>query len=81
MENADDFNDTLGAGSYPEPPEKKEKHFYGKVVLTFNIDADIPRHWNIDDIEDDLKRNLKDYVGLYDYEDIDIDIYGVKGLD
>ena len=39
MEN--DFNDTLGAGSYPEPPEEKEKKITGKIVITYDLDEDI----------------------------------------
>lgn len=69
-----DINDTLGAGSYPEPSEEKEKHISGKVVLTFEIDSQVPSNWDIEDIEDDLKRNLREYVGLYDYEEIEIDL-------
>jgi len=79
MEN--DFSDTLGAGSYPEPPKSKEKHINGKVVLTFDIDSDVPSDWNIEDVKNDLKRNLKDYVGLYDYEDMDIDLSWEEDLD
>jgi len=67
-------NDTLGVGSYPEPLEEKEKYISGKVVLTFEIDSEVPSDWDIEDIEDDLKRNLREYVGLYDYEEIEIDL-------
>ncbi|MCM1052483.1 MAG: hypothetical protein NC483_00675 [Ruminococcus sp.] len=63
-----------GAGSYPEPPEIKENHINGKVMLTFDIDADVPSNWTLEDVEDDLKRNLRDYVGLYDFEEIEVNI-------
>jgi len=71
MEN----NDTLGAGSYPEPPEEKEKNISGEVTITFNINATIPRNWDEEDIEADIKERLGDYIDLNDYRSIDVEVY------
>lgn len=72
MEN--DFNDTLGAGSYPEPPEEKMQTISGKVVITYDIEADVPDKWDKETIIADIKENLDDYIHLKEYEDIEIDL-------
>ena len=43
MVETSDFRDTLGAGNYPEPPEEKMQTISGKVVITYDIEADVPR--------------------------------------
>ena len=73
MEN--DFNDTLGAGNYPEPPEEKEKNVSGQVTITFNISAEVPEDWDDEDIEEDIKERLSDYIDLNDYRTIDVEVY------
>jgi hypothetical protein len=75
MIEANDFNDTLGAGSYPEPPEEKEKNVSGQVTITFNIRAEVPEDWDDEDIEEDIKERLSDYVDLNDYRTIDVEVY------
>ena len=69
-----DSSDALGAGSYPDPPEYAEKDISGTVILTFRLDASIPANWNDDDIINDIKENLDDYIYIKDYEDIEVDI-------
>lgn len=68
-------NDTLGAGSYPESQEEKEKNISGQVTITFNINATVPEDWNDEDIEEDIKENLSDYIDLNDYRTIDVEVY------
>lgn len=75
MVEANDFNDTLGAGSYPEPLEEKEKNISGEVTITFNINATIPEDWNEDKIEEDIKDKLSEYIDLNDYRTIDVEVY------
>lgn len=67
-------NDTLGAGSYSEPSEYKEKNITGKIVATFDLDALVPYNWDSEDVKNDIEENLKDYVDLCDYIDLDIDL-------
>lgn len=81
MVETSDFNDTLGAGSYPEPPEEKEKKITGKIVITYDLDAVAPSKWDKETIVADIKENLDDYIYLKDYEDIDVDFYGVEEFD
>ena len=69
-----DSSDALGAGSYPSPIEDEEQVISGEVTLTYRIDASVPKSWDRDRIEDDIKENLDDYVDFYEYKDIDIDI-------
>lgn len=72
MEN--DFNDTLGAGSYPEPTEEKMQTISGKVVITYDIEADVPDKWDKETIIADIKENLDDYVYALDFKNMDIDL-------
>lgn len=74
MVETSDFNDTLGAGSYPEPPEEKERSISGKVVITYDIEGDVPDKWDKETIIADIKENLDDYIHLKEYEDIEIDL-------
>lgn len=73
MEN--NFSDTLGAGSYPEPLEQQEKNISGEVTITFNIEATVPESWDEDEIEKDIKECLGDYIDLNDYRTIDVEVY------
>lgn len=57
MEN--DFNDTLGAGSYPTPPELKEKCYRFKCLCEVEIDC-----WGKD------KEDAEQYCNLQDYADL-----------
>ncbi len=68
-----DFNDTLGAGSYPEP-EYYEKDIIGKIVITYDLDASIPSNWNYEDTISNIKESLNDYIDLSDYKDIEIEL-------
>lgn len=52
----------LGAGSYPEPPEIKEKEVNVKVYLTFELNYLVPENWSKEDIVEDIKENLDDFV-------------------
>lgn len=65
---------SLNVTDYPTLPEEKEKSIGGKIILTFDIDAEVPESWNREDIIDNIKENLSDYIDLHDYEEIDIDI-------
>lgn len=69
-----DSSDALGAGSYPEPLEGVEKDIYGTVTITYRIDASVPSKWDNEDIINDIKNNLDDYINVKEYEDIEVDI-------
>jgi hypothetical protein len=51
----------LGAGSYPEPPETKEKHIKANVTISFVLEYDVPEDWDRDLIVQDIKENLNDF--------------------
>jgi hypothetical protein len=65
---------SLNVTDYSTPPEVPEKQIGGKIILTFDIDTEVPENWNEEDIKYDIKRNLRDYIGLYDYEEIEIEL-------
>ena len=74
MVETSDFRDTLGAGNYPEPPEEKMQTISGKIVITYDIEADVPRKWDKENIIADIKENLDDYVYALDFKNMDIDL-------
>lgn len=61
-------------GTYPEPPEIEENNITGTLIITYHIDADVPKKWDKKDILEDIKQNLTEYISLSDYEDIEIDV-------
>lgn len=70
----DDYQDTLGAGSYPSPYEEKEREVTGTVVLTYKIKANFPDSWNQNDIEEALENYLFDYIDYKNFDDMELDI-------
>lgn len=69
-----DSSDALGAGSYPSPIEEEEQLVTGEVTVTYQIYDYVPKNWNIDQIEDDIKENLGEYIDIREFKDIEIDI-------
>ncbi len=69
-----DSSDALGAGNYPSPIEEEEQVISGEITLTYRIDASVPKSWDIDQIEDDIKENLDEYIDIREFKDIEIDI-------
>lgn len=69
-----DSSDALGAGSYPSPVEEEEQLVTGEITLTYKIYEYAPKDWDRDQIEDDIKENLDEYVDIREFEDIEIDI-------
>lgn len=69
-----DSSDALGAGSYPSPADD-EQRVCGQIVVTYKIDTYAPKNWDIEEIYEDIKRNIDEYVDDFRYyEDIDIDV-------
>lgn len=69
-----DSSDALGAGSYPSPIEEEEQLVTGEVTVTYQIYDYVPKNWDIDQIEDDIKENLDEYIDIREFKDIEIDI-------
>lgn len=69
-----DSSDALGAGSYPSPIEEEEQLVTGEVTVTYQIYDYVPKNWDIDQIEDDIKENLYEYIDIREFKDIEIDI-------
>lgn len=65
---------SLMVHDYPEPPEEKDKTIRAQITLTFEIEDEVPERWESDDIKEYIKENLSDYIGLYDYKEIEIEV-------
>ena len=62
----------LGAGSYPEPPERDTKTIKGKLYLIYKFEMEVPKDWEYEKITDDIYANTSEY--MQDLDDIDYDI-------
>lgn len=63
----------LGAGSYPEPKEKKEKTMRAKVYISFDIEESIPENWEIEDMEEYIKEHYNEFEKLnFKIEEIEL---------
>lgn len=69
-----DSSDALGAGTYPTPPEIEEKSIEGEIRLTFKFEDDVPKIWSKEDIINNMKENLGDYIDLREIEEIEIEL-------
>lgn len=69
-----DSSDALGAGSYPSPVEEEEQVISGEITLTYKLFGYVPKKWNRDQIEEDIKENLDEYIDIREFKDIEIDI-------
>lgn len=65
---------SLNVTDYPTPLEIEEKSIEGKIIITIKFEDMIPTSWSKEDIINNIKENLIDYVDLHDYEEIDIDV-------
>ena len=65
----------LGAGSYPEPPATKDKHIQAHVIISFDLEYDIPENWDKETIIQDIKENLNDFE-WYDETIEEVEING-----
>ena len=69
-----DSSDALGAGSYPSPVEEEEQVISGEITLTYKIFGYVPKKWDRDRVEDDIRENLSEYIDFREFKDIEIDI-------
>ena len=69
-----DSSDALGAGSYPSPVEEEEQAISGEITLTYKIFGYVPKKWDRDRVEDDIRENLSEYIDFREFKDIEIDI-------
>ena len=56
-------------GTYPNPPEPKEKHIKVKVHITQEAEYDVPENWN----EEDIKKDINDNMNYIMWNDIEIE--------
>ena len=63
----------LGAGSYPEPKEEKTKLINIHINIKYAInDLEVPSKWSFEDIQEDFKQNMVDYITNAEIEDFNI---------
>lgn len=65
---------SLMVHDYPQTSEEKDKTIRVQITLTFEIEDEVPEKWESDDIKEYIKENLSDYISLYDYEEIEIEL-------
>ena len=65
----------LGAGSYPEPKEEKTKLINIRINIQYAInDLEVPSKWNFEDIQEDFKQNMVDYITNAEIEDFNMEV-------
>lgn len=65
----------LGAGSYPEPKEEKTKLINIHINIQYAInDLEVPSKWNFEDIQEDFKQNMVDYITNAEIEDFNMEV-------
>lgn len=65
----------LGAGSYPEPKEEKTKLINIHINIQYAInDLEVPSKWNFEDIQEDFKNNMVDYITNAEIEDFNMEV-------
>lgn len=65
----------LGAGSYPEPKEEKTKLINIHINIQYVInDLEVPSKWNFEDIQEDFKNNMVDYITNAEIEDFNMEV-------
>lgn len=65
---------SLNVTDYPTPSEYEQKSIEGEITLTFKFEDMVPNSWSREDIINNIKENLIDYVDLHDYEEIEIEL-------
>ena len=63
----------LGAGSYPEPQENT-KTIHIKIHLIVGGEFEVPKDWDKERIEDDIRANLAEYVSNSVEEDYEVEL-------
>lgn len=63
----------LGAGSYPEPAEDGKET---KVTLNveFTINMFVPKKWSNNEIKEEIRHNIRDYINMGEVEDWEAEI-------
>lgn len=65
----------LGAGSYPEPKEEKTKLINIHINIQYAInDLEVPSKWSFEDIQEDFKQNIVDYITNAEIEDFNMEV-------
>ncbi len=49
--------DSFAGGTYPEPPEIEEKTIKAKIYVSFEIEIEVPKNWNREQILEEIKEN------------------------
>lgn len=53
------------------PPEVDEKEVTGRIIVTYMFNTTVPTSWNHEDVENELRSNLSDYID--EIEDVELD--------
>ena len=64
-----------GVHDYPSPPEQEHQIVKGTIHISYTFEMEVPKKWDTEDILDDIKSNIDDYIEISSdmtIEDIDI---------
>lgn len=63
-----------GVYDYPSAPEKEEQTVSGTISVTYKFEMDVPKKWDKEDMLDDIRANIDEYIYGADMTIEDIDI-------
>ena len=63
----------LGAGSYPEPPERETKEVELEIFVRYIVSTEVPKEWTLKDLQEDFKDNPREYLIEAEMEDFEIE--------
>lgn len=68
-----DIETSLNVYDYPSPPEIEKKTIRPHILISFDLEYDVPKSWTKEKIIDDIKENLDDFTWYNErIEDIDL---------
>lgn len=66
---------SLNVYDYPSKPEKEEQVVKGTIHISYTFEMEVPKRFDREDILDDIKANIDDYIDMatdMTIEEIDI---------
>ncbi len=58
---------------YPTPSEEETEQKTIEIIVTYKVKTDVPKDWTWEQLEEDIKENIKDYICDSDIVDVDVD--------
>lgn len=66
---------SLNVYDYPDPPVENVQEVSGKIYVTYKFeDIEFPKEFDKNDMIDDIKQNIKDFIDYSNMEIEDVEI-------